>query len=212
MNHNLNLMPFQDEPFNGDPFIENTVLNLKKMFQIKLAIETGTCLGGTTKFLAENFETAHSIEANPDYAAVAIERLQRSGIGNCHVHIGKSEDMLPIILDQLEPEGYVFFFLDAHWGSICPLKDELDIISCSSKIHGFVPVLAIHDMKVPDSPSLGFDQHNGQDFEIDWLSPEIDKIYNRPELFEWTHFHNDDRRSAGAKRGIVYIVPKQYEV
>lgn len=214
MNHNLNLMPFQDEPFNGDPFVENIVLTLKKIFDIKLAIETGTCLGGTTCFLAENFELVRSIEANPDYAAIAINKLQSMGSrsANCGVHIGKSEDLLPIVLDGIQPDGYVFFFLDAHWGPSCPLLQELETIAYKSKVHGFVPIIAIHDFKVPDSPSLGYDSFNFQDFELGWIKPYIDNIYNQPHLFEWNHFYNDDSRSAGAKRGVIYIVPKQRHV
>ena len=45
----FNLMPFQDLPFNGDFQTETEFLKLRDKFNIKIAIETGSCLFTTSK-------------------------------------------------------------------------------------------------------------------------------------------------------------------
>jgi hypothetical protein len=45
------LMPFQDEPFNGDPYVQVEFLNLKDRFSVMNVIETGSCLFTTLKDL-----------------------------------------------------------------------------------------------------------------------------------------------------------------
>ena len=65
------LMPHQMEPFNGDIFIEQEFLKLKEQFKIDTAVETGTCFGSTTKFLAKHFKKVVSIEISPGYLEIA---------------------------------------------------------------------------------------------------------------------------------------------
>lgn len=190
------LMPFQDRPFNGDTFIEQQFIELKYLFNIKTVIETGTCLGYTTLWLSQHFDKIYTIELNKKYVDIARDKfLLHSNITSIH---GNSED----IIRHIRIEGNAMFFLDAHWGNNCPLLGEL------YSIHklGIKPVIAIHDFFVPDyGEVLGYDQFKGQPFKLEWVSSILDKIYG---VSGYDYHYNSLEKSAGAKRGIIYIYPK----
>lgn len=193
------LMPHQLEPFNGDHFIEQEFLSLKEKYNIQTAIETGTCFGSTTKFLANHFKKVISIEINKQFLDIA-----RSLIGpleNVTTHCGASEELLDTILDdEILLKGNMLFFLDAHWESHCPLQDELKIIAK----HKLRPVIAIHDFQVPGQPGLANDSYNGQPFTFEWLQPLFNDIYG---VGGYTHYYNTEINSTEIKVGIIYIIP-----
>lgn len=195
------LMPFQEQPFNGDKFIEASFLKLKKLFSIDTIVETGTCLGSSAIWFANNFETLVTIEANKQFLDIAIQRVKENCSNpNILFGFGKSEDYLrQIISARLDKR--IMFFLDAHWGASCPLREELQAIA-DLKIK---PVIAIHDFVVPGS-NLGYDEYNGQKFTFEWLEDLFDAIYGKDGY--WKHY-NSDEESAGAKRGIIYVYPKE---
>lgn len=203
------LMPFQDQPFNGDTFIEQEFIALRDRFNITTAIETGTALGYTTLWLAKNFEKVYTIELNKQYVDIARAKfLQYPNITSIH---GNSED----IVKHLRIDGNALFFLDAHWGNNCPLLGELYGISKLGitqnttigevLVKGIKPVIAIHDFLVPDEGEvLGYDQYKGQPFKLDWIKPALDKIYGEAN---YGYNYNSHEKSAGARRGIIYIWP-----
>lgn len=187
------LMPYQDKPFNADVFIEQEFIALRDRFNITTAIETGTCLGYTTLWLAKNFEKVYTIELNKQYCDLARAKfLQYPNITSIH---GNSED----ILRHLRIDGQALFFLDAHWGNNCPLLGELYAISKMN----IKPVIAIHDFFVPDS-SLGYDAFKGQIFNLLWITKQLNYIYG---VSKWNHHYNSDEKAEGARRGIIYIYP-----
>lgn len=187
-----NLMPFQNEPFNGDRYIEQEFLKLKARFNIRNAVETGTCLGSTTIFLSNNFEKVYTIEISRSFLNIARQKFISHK--NIEVFEGDSVEVLSNNLNHLNDQ--TIYFLDAHWLDNCPLKNEL----CAIK--GRKPVIVIHDFYVPGS-SLGYDSYNGQPFTFEWLKPQIDAIYDGYE-----YYYNTDEKSEGAKRGVLYITPK----
>lgn len=192
-----NLMPFQDQPFNGDKFIEAEFLKLKHRFDIETAVETGTCLGSTTLFLSNNFKTVYTVEINQSYLKIAKQKfISRK---NIETILGDSSKVLRGILDRLNNKTIIF--LDAHWEKHCPLKDELKQILWS----GLRPVIAIHDFHVPLAATLGYDSYNGQPFTIEWIKGELDSIYGAQS---YEYYYNSEENSGGAKRGIVYITSK----
>lgn len=194
------LMPFQEHPFNGDTFIEQEFIVLRDRFGVTTAVETGTCLGYTTLWLAKNFKTVVTIEKNVMYSRVA-ERRYREWVGkklfsNVRFVHGDSGKLL---ITRKELKDNTIFFLDAHWGNECPLLEELQSIA-KLKIK---PVIAIHDFVVPES-SLGFDLFKGQPFDQEWIADYLDRIYGNNG---YDYYYNSDDKSAGAKRGIIYITP-----
>ena len=133
------LMPFQDHPFNGDIFICNEFINLKEKFKITTAIETGSCVYSTTKWLGLNFNEVFTVEVNKDFAVWGRDKIE--GMPHVGAFIQDSVEFLK----ALPPKENAIFFLDAHWGDFCPLLSELEVIAKYKN-----PVIAIHDFKVPN--------------------------------------------------------------
>lgn len=201
-----NLMPFQDQPFNGDTFIQEEFLKLKHRYELTTAVETGTCLGSTTLFLSNNFEKVYTVEVNEAYLSIAQQKFISHK--NIEVFKGDSATILAYQLNKLS--NRTIYFLDAHWGGQCPLKNELAAIANA----GLRPVIAIHDFQVPGELLLGFDSYNGQLFTLEWIKPSLDLIYNERRIDDkkvpddYEYYYNSFEKSAGAKRGIIYILPK----
>jgi len=105
------------------------------------------------------------------------------------------------ILINLEDRALIF--LDAHWGENCPLQKELEVIADRSKKK---PIIAIHDFKIPGKPEYGYDSYQGQDFTFEWLEPWFDLIYGKGQ---YEHFYNTGIVEESAKRGIIFLVPKE---
>jgi hypothetical protein len=195
------IMPFQLEPFNGDTFIEAEFILLKNKFGLNTAFETGTCFASSTLFLSENFDRVVTIENNIEYLNIAHQRLKEAKCTNVKTVFGDSQEVTyDAIIDNLINDK-TMFFLDAHFNSYCPLRDELKAIALA----GIKPVIAIHDFKVPEQSGLGFDSYNGQDFELAWIFSDLNEIYGQGE---WNYHYNTEENSAGAKRGIIYIYGK----
>ena len=81
------------------------------------AVETGTYLGSTTKYLATQFNRVHTIELDEGL----FNEVEKSFKNNKNIkcHLGDSSTVLrEKIIDELnnsEDDKKVFFFLDAHW-------------------------------------------------------------------------------------------------
>lgn len=194
----IQLMPFQEEPFNGDTFICEEFLKLKEQFKITTAVETGSCLYSTTKWLGENFDQVYTIEIFEDFANHGKHKIE--AMTNVNASIGDSVNWIPMLKHRLQNEQTIWF-LDAHWGNVCPLKGELSAIADLEL--SYPPIITIHDFYTGDD-SLGYDSYNGQAFTIVWIRNMIDKL-NEKYKEEYQYYYND--QSVGAKRGIVYLHP-----
>ena len=192
----INIMPHQYEPFNGDGFVCREFLKFKEHYAVKKVIETGSALGGTTKWLCENFDEVHTIEICKQYSDVMLERCK--GFNNLTLHSGDSSEKIKEAIQE-NNIPYTLFFLDAHWGDFCPLQQELKVIAelCEK------PIIVIHDFLVPNSKTLGFDSYKGQDFTYQWLRGLFHEIYKTG----FNYRYNNDKESEGAKRGLIYITP-----
>jgi len=195
------LMPYQLSPMNGDSFITNEMIRLKEIFGLKVAIETGTCFGSTSIWMAKHFPLVLTIESNQQYQDIAKERAKNDSIGNIVFYLGLSESTLPHILEKYSVGNDALFLLDAHWGNQCPLLDELKAIAA----HGIKPCIVIHDMKNPRDAKFGFDTYNGQEFTFEWVKPYLDKIYGE-DGYDW--YFNTGFKQESAQRGVLYTHPK----
>lgn len=201
----LNLMPFQELPFNGDNFICEEFLKLKIEYEIATAVETGSCLYSTTKWLCSNFDKVFTVEINPQYADYGKHKIQEYNNCSAFVSVDSVDFIKTILPEQIDKTKGTIFFLDAHWGDVCPLLDELSAIADLGLEKP--PVIAIHDFQT-QSPFLGFDTYRGQSFNYDWIENHIKKIESSYSC-QYTFYYNTDEQSAGAKRGIIYLTPKQ---
>ena len=192
------LMPFQNMAFNGDTFIEKEFLKLKEKFKITTAIECGSCVGGTAKWLGENFDKVWTIEVNDVFRNICLKRIE--GLSNVDSVLCDTLNVLPSLLKQCD--NHLIINIDDHWGDKFPLIDELKII----KESGLRPVLFIHDCKVPNEPKLGYDTWNGIEISYETIKPYLDEIYG---VNGYSYHYNSDKESTEIKRGVIYIYPNE---
>ena len=113
-------------------FPTEMAVNLANLAGAETFIETGTYMGGTSKWASGLFKTVHTIELSEAlYNQVHAELLSR---GNIMPHFGDSRTVLPKILENIN--GNIIFWLDGHYSAgvtagkddPCPLLKELEII------------------------------------------------------------------------------------
>lgn len=199
------LMPFQDEPFNGDIHACEEFIRLKEMYQIKYAIETGSCFYSTTQWLADNFEQVFTVEINPEFAKHGKHKIAQKN--NVCASMGDSVAFLNEMKGEpfaIPDDAKCIYFLDAHWNEHCPLLEELDAIA---HIKQAPPVIVIHDFYTANI-ELGYDSYNGQDFNWDFIKHAI-YVLELEHNCSYEHHYNTE--ATGAKRGIIYITPKLTE-
>lgn len=184
--------------FENDKFLKTKIEELVKEFKINTIVETGTYLGWTTVQFADMVEEVYTVEISAEYFFKSGEHLSK--YPKIKRALSPSPDHLRSILPSLKDKT-LLFFLDAHWGSNCPLLEELKAIANN----GLKSVIAIHDWKVPGHPELGFDSYNGQDYELSWIKTSLDEIYGGENGY--TVSYNSE--AEGAKRGVIFITPKE---
>jgi len=191
-------MAFETEPFNGDPHIGERIRELVAKHGVRTIVETGTYKGVTTRELCRcGALQVTTIEKNPKLREEAFANL-----AGMHVTclVGDSREKLPPRLDGCDEEPFLFY-LDAHWGNDWPLLGELAAIADA----GIKPVIVIHDFEVPGT-DLGFDEYGGQRLNWEYVREAVERIYG-PEGYVKTT--NTPDRAAGARRGVLYLEPKE---
>lgn len=167
-----------ENPFNGNSeFGPNIVLHLRDEYKIESVIETGTYKGSTTIWFAENFTNVVTIDTNVIYLNQCKGSFSKfknitAVCGNSGKELGK----------YIPKEGFVLFYLDAHWGSYWPLLDELKIISEKCKDRA---VIVIDDFQVPDRTDISFDSYNGVPLNWEFVESGVTACYS-PGGFEKT--------------------------
>ena len=97
-------------------------------------VETGTYLGDTTKFLADNFPNSKIFSLEPQNSIFKFAKFRLRRKTNVEIINGSSEEMFEQILNKLD--GPVNFWLDGHFSgditfqgeSISPIIKELNLI------------------------------------------------------------------------------------
>lgn len=185
-----------NQPFSGDTYLAEIILELKSKFNLKTAIETGTYKGVTTLWLNQHFEDVHTSEVD-----ATLYPYIRNEFANTNIKLwtASSELALPEILNYIKDDK-PFVFLDAHWYKN-PLLPELKAIANK----GIKPVIAIHDFKVPHNPELGYDVYPNQNivYDFNYIKSSIENIYGSDG---YEYFYNS--KATGAKRGCIFIYPK----
>ncbi|MGB4032095.1 MAG: hypothetical protein WBK94_07575 [Tenuifilaceae bacterium] len=178
------------EAFCGDTYLYDEVWRLAG--SVRTIVETGTYDGRTTLALADMADTVHTIEIDAVRYAEAREALR--ACPNVITHHGRSQDVLRAILPTLDKP--CLYWLDAHWRDENPLLAEIELIAA----HDPSPILAIHDMRVPNRPDLKYDTYNGQPYCFEWVEPSLRKLKCR-----WRHYYNDEAN--GQRVGVLFVVP-----
>ena len=184
------LQYYPSKPFNAQIKRTKIISSILRDYKPKNIVETGTFLGSTTEFLANYSENILSIERSELYYLMASSRLQN--YKNIKLYNENSSAFLKHY--NLIDESY-FFYLDAHWGSGLPLKEELEQIF---KVKNFI--ICIDDFQVPDGQDWGFDTYEEGVLSID----HFDLIKTQSIFFP--SYNLDDE--TGAKRGCIFIASK----
>ena len=121
--------------------------------EIKQIIETGTFRGTTTDWFAQFGIPVISIEAHAPYYEFSKRRLAQ--FTNVSVKYANSADALKVIMPPLPRAAPTLFYLDAHWDTVLPLREELHLIF--SHLEEFV--ILIDDFEVPGDPGYTFDNY-----------------------------------------------------
>jgi len=189
--------------FNKMPQTAACVKDLKEKYKLEVALETGTWLGNTTKFLSCIFEEVDSIEIDKNYYNLSTQNLRL--FKNARVHFGNSATALLPLLNSKMLGKRLFCYLDAHWYSDWPLLDEIRQIS---QTHRDNCVLMIDDIKVPGRPDIQFDSYsqNGIKLEcsLEYVKKELDELFTEYEIF-----YIGDKYSLGGHK--LVVIPKSFK-
>lgn len=180
--------------FAGDWRIRDEIQRLVSKYGITIVVETGTNRGASTVVLAEMVDTVCTIEINEK---AAKENRHLDEHPRIFPFIGSSPEILKQILTHVL-DG-VLFYLDAHWPSYWPLRDELKVIAERKMDRS---VICIHDCQVPGK-DFGFDEYNGQILNIEYVQDLL------PLIYEDGYDYHYNEVAEGNRRGIVYITPKE---
>ncbi len=170
---------------------------LKKEYNLEIAIETGTHLGdGATYLAAQNFKKVYTIELLEHM----FDSNDFSNIPSIHAFLGSSVDVLPNILKE-NYDTPTLFWLDAHLPSHyghprddeteLPLKRELELIVENKNISR--DVFIIDDVRIyEDGP------YTSGDCPPDYKASDNERgIGFMCNPFRKTHLITKDNRSEG---------------
>ena len=115
------------------------MLALRDAFSVDVFLETGTHLGRTAAWAAEQFSEVVTIEASEEFRQEAVER--HGHLSNVRWVHGDTRTVLPREVEALG--GAAIVWLDSHWsgGSTygedaeCPLLFEIETVLASSHAH-----------------------------------------------------------------------------
>lgn len=104
-------------------------------------IESGTKGGTTIINLVSSFKVLHTIELSENYYNFFDTIKKEQNYTNVVNHLGATENLMTGILESLNSNDRVVFWLDGHWSSFdtargekdCPLLDECLIIDSTYK-------------------------------------------------------------------------------
>lgn len=162
--------------FNGAPELGSFLAYLKKVYDIDVAVETGTFRGNTTVYLSLLFDEVYTVELDGHTYLDTAYRLKE--FSNVRCLLGNSVKILADLLPKLEGKR-VLFYLDAHRDGSSPLRGELLEISST---HRDNCVIVIDDFKVPGREEIPFDRYRGQECAFDYINEQIGEVFSDYEI------------------------------
>ncbi|MDP4002719.1 hypothetical protein [Methylobacterium sp. NEAU K] len=186
-------------PFNGQEGRIDIISDLINEIDPDCIIETGSFRGVSTAWLARNFQKPiYTCEIERMHALQAIQNTKQ--FQNVTVSIEDSRKFLISVLERINPDSSVIFYLDAHWENDLPLVEELEIIY---RRH-YRSVVIIDDFMVPDDVDYGWDDYGeGKSLDVRMLAG---KVPIGTELFFPTL---PGHQESGARRGCCVIANPQ---
>lgn len=166
-----------------DPNFIRIIKKLKDDFHLRHFVETGTYRGDTSFFFSLIFERVFTCDAI-DHPRKPEFYLRENVI----YETKSSPAFLQDHLDEIKTDS--LFFLDAHWMSYWPLRDELAIVfgKCRN------PVVIVDDFDAGNG--LGFDSWDGRQLNYEYIADAVPPDYKFC-LNTWSY----------TNRGILFLFP-----
>jgi hypothetical protein len=211
--------------FNKNKSIAIWCLKVRDKYNIKTAVETGTCRALTTEFLVEAFDKVYTIDVLEEYV---VEAKKKFAGRNVKCLCGNSVATLETICEQIKDET-VFFFLDAHGNyigdlvkfglrqdtgeskkyyseefdsNLCPAKQEIEMIA---KYFGNKCVIIVDDVYNPHNDKSGHINFGGIRFGYDYLRPAIEKCFDNGHKYDYIC-----GKGLGWPKSVLILEPKEY--
>ncbi|MCH9617126.1 MAG: hypothetical protein SP4CHLAM5_04780 [Chlamydiia bacterium] len=182
--------------FNSEYELCKSVEMLKERFNLSVAVESGSFMGGTTNFLSSIFPRVDSFEINEKYIDAAKIRFKDQP--NVYIHGEDSGKMLGDLLSKL-PVERIFFYLDAHWGEYWPLRDEIKQITEHCKDNCIV---MIDDVRVPGNDKIGYDTYQDRICGYEYVKDVVDELFTSYKVY---HLITEREH-----RGKLLLIPDSY--
>ena len=158
--------------FNAAPEIGAFFYYIKKLYDIDIAIESGTNVGHSSRYFSTYFKEVHTVEVDNNYFRKSSNILK--DCSNVHCHFGSSDKIFNKILPLLKNKR-IFFWLDGHGCGPWPLLNELEEIS---KTHKNNCVITVDDFKIPGRPDIKFDKWNNQECSYEYISEKLNLVFS----------------------------------
>ena len=161
--------------FHRDRIYRSLMLDLLDTFAFTSFVETGTYRGYSSELVAVRHPrlpvfTVEVVESTYRRSARALKRYR-----NVTALLGTSNEAVRRLIAEGKVGEMPLYYLDAHWQSYWPLRDELRAISAA----GGKAVIVIDDFEVPGEPQFGFDLDGGGDpthgekCNLDYIRPAL---------------------------------------
>lgn len=187
--------------FNKNRAVAVRCLDIRNKWNIKTAVETGTCRALTTEFLAEAFDKVYTVDIFQEYVDLAKGKFAGR---NVECLCGNSVEVLESICKKMDKNKTTLFFLDAHGNyisdlikfglrkdsgeskeyyskefdpNLCPAKQEIEVIS---KYFTDKCVIIVDDIYNPENVKSGHINFGGVRFDYEYLEDALDECYTIP--------------------------------
>ena len=210
------------------------ILLLRDTFDIGTFVETGTFRGVNAELHAHHFKKVLTCESNPEYVAIAQERLKR--FDNVSIFPVDSSVFLASIRQYVSANETIFIYLDAHfYDPSLPKEEKWVVVKELQALRGFQNcIICIHDFACE---GLGHLCYDGEDLSWgvirDYITQVNPNFHFYTNMREWCSIYNeetiyelpitvdegviDNLRYANSSdekkyRGILYAVPQRLDL
>jgi predicted O-methyltransferase YrrM len=189
----------EEAGFNGQRLRKQIFRDLVTSIRFNAIIETGTWIGDTTGYMAEQSGLpVYTVEIDRRFFALAKHRLQHlAGITFRH---GDSRTFLSELVNSEFVHDTLFVYLDAHWYDDLPLVEELRLVYS----HWPNAVTMIDDFQVPGDGGYGYDDYGPKKCLAMRLIKNVVIQYNLVPFFP----ASPSSQETGHRRGCVVLAKK----
>lgn len=163
--------------FHGDKYLSKAVCTVIEQLPVTSFVETGTCRGNTTEFIASKYDLPiFTCDIDSKYYEISKKRLEK--YSNVEIRSMSSEKYIKELIERKVLGDFPFFFLDAHptcqpWLKYVPLSDEVKLISSLKRA-----VILIDDFKIPSQPQFGYNSYDSGEIGINMIKNALDENNN----------------------------------